>query len=330
MKKSTLAAVAALILGAALPVQATELKLGMSAPEPTPWANAAKKMAEIVADKSGGELTLSLYFSNQLGDGQTMARQLARGRLDMAVFSNVEASLLVPEFGLLNSPYLFQNHDQVVCMMGASVSETFTDLFTTAGAVYLAPVDVGAMEIMSKKEFGMPGDLANEKIRTSPAPTDTYYLESTGAAAVPLSVPDTMPALKTGAVVAITTPLIMGVAGGYWAEAPNIIMTDHSYQIGALLISKATWDGLNDNQRNALTEGAKAMDVLTNAVPAVEKMLLDKAVAGGARVHNLSDEQKAAWIASAAGAQDKIVASSGDDATAIWAKLQAASAECAK
>lgn len=330
MKKTVWATCAALALGAATASHALELRLGMSAPEPTPWAAAAKAMAAKAAELSGGELTINPYFGNELGDGQTMARQLGRGRLDMAVLSNVEASLLLPEFGLLNAPYLFSSLEQADCVMDAHLGNNFNAGFEQAGAVYLAPIEVGSMEIFAKQAFLNPADIANQKIRTSPAPTDTYYVEATGAAAVPLGIPDTMPALKTGAVVGITTPVIMGVAGGYVAEAPEIILTDHSHQIGALLISKKTWDRMNDTQKNALTEGAKVMSDLRVKVRAVEQALLKKAEAGGAHIHTLSPEAKAEWKAAAVSAQAKILNSIGGNSEQVWAKLQDASAECAK
>lgn len=330
MNKFALAAVAALAFGSASMAHATELRLGMSAPEPTPWGAAAKQMAAKVADLSGGELTINVYFGNELGDGQTMARQIARGRLDMGLLSNVEASLVLPEYGLLNSPYLFTSLAQADCVMDQHIGDTFNASFEQAGAIFLAPIEVGGMQILSKDPIRVPADIANHKIRTSPAPTDTYFVEATGAAAVPLSVPDTMPALKTGAVVGITTPIIMAVAGGYASEAPEITLTDHSHQIGAMLLSSKTWGRLNDNQRNALVEGAKEMAALRQSVRAAETALLKKATAAGAHVHELSAEEKAQWQTLSASAQEKILASIGGNAGEIWTKLEAASAACAK
>lgn len=330
MKKFAFAAVAALTLGSVSMAHATELRLGMSAPEPTPWGAAAKQMAATVADLSGGELTINVYFGNELGDGQTMARQIARGRLDMGLLSNVEASLVLPEYGLLNSPYLFESLAQADCVMDDHIGNTFNAPFEQAGAVFLAPIEVGGMQILTKTPISVPADIANQKIRTSPSPTDTYFVEASGAAAVPLSVPDTMPALKTGAVAGITTPIIMAVAGGYSSEATEITLTDHSHQIGAMLMSKKTWDRLNDNQRAALAEGAKAMVGLRQSVRAAEAALLKKATAAGAHVHELSAEEKAEWKRLSAAAQEKILASIGGSAGDIWTKLEAASAECAK
>lgn len=329
MKTMILGAVAALSVMAPPMAMAKELRLGMTAPEQTPWGAAAKAMAAKVDEVSGGDLTISVFFNNELGDGQTMARQIARGRLDMGVLSNVEASLVLPEFGLLNAPYLFTGQDQADCVVDRYVSDTFDEAFKAAGAVYLAPIEVGGMVIMAKTPYRTPAAIANHKIRTSPAPTDTFFIEATGAAAVPLSVPETMPALKTGGVVGLTTPIIMGVAGGYAAEAPVFTLTNHTYQIGALLMSKKAWDKLDEAQRNALLEGAKAMSGLRAGVRAAEQALLAKAQAAGAQVTPLSAEDRAAWMALAPEAQDRIVSGIGGNAEEIWHDLKSASAQCA-
>ncbi|MCB1407983.1 MAG: TRAP transporter substrate-binding protein [Rhodobacteraceae bacterium] len=330
MKTSIFAATAAIALCAGATVGATELRLGMSAPEQTPWGAAANAVAARVAELSGGDLTLSVYFNNELGDGQTMARQLGRGRLDMAMLSNVEASLLLPEFGLLNAPYLFTDLAETDCVMDNYLATTFDAGFEAAGAVFLAPFDVGAMQIFARRAYLTPADIASESIRTSPAPTDTYFIQAAGAAAVPLGVPDTMPALRTGTVVGITTPIIMGVAGGYFSEAPEITMTNHSYQIGALLISRRTWDGLSDAQRDALREGVGAMTGLRAQVRGAEQALLARAEGAGAHVNTLSADDLAAWREAVAAALPDIVASVGAGGDAAWASLQEARAQCAQ
>lgn len=330
MRKLGYAALAGALLCATSLASAAELRLGMAAPAQTPWGAVTDKFAAKVSELTGGDLTISIYHNSELGDEQTMARQLARGRLDMAVLSNVASSLLVPEYGLLLSPYAFDSKEQADCVVDNHLNNTFGEPFKAAGAVFLSTIEVGQMVIMSKKAFHAPSDMAGEKIRTSPTPTDTLYIQATGAAPVPLGTVDSMPALKTGAVVAVTTPIVMGVAGGYAAEAPQITLTEHGHQIGAMLISKKTWDSLDDKQRDALTEAANLMAMLRPAIRGAEKALLDKATAAGATVYTPNETELAAWKSFAAPAGEKIVSDLGGNAASVWADLEAAKAACAK
>ncbi|BCH20566.1 TRAP transporter substrate-binding protein DctP [Mesorhizobium sp. L-8-3] len=330
MKKLSLAASLAAALCVAQAADATELRLGMAAPAATPWGKVTEKFAATVAELSGGEVTISIYYNNELGDEQTMARQLPRGRLDMALLSNVAASLLVPEYGLLLSPYAFDSLAEADCVTDAHLSRTFDAAFQSAGAVLLSSIEVGQMVIMSQKPFRIPADMVGQKVRTSPTPTDTDYIDATGAAAVPLGTVDSMPALKTGAVVAVTTPIVMGVAAGYAAEAPQITLTGHGHQLGALLVSKKTWDALGDKERAAITEAAQTMDELRPAVRAAEQALLEKAKTAGAIVHTPTSDEKAAWKSFAAQAQEQILSDLGDNAPQVWADLLSAKQACAK
>lgn len=330
MKLNGFAAIAALTLclGALEAASAEELRIGMAAPEPTPWGDVTKKFAAKVAELTDGELTVAIYHNNELGDEQTMARQLARGRLDMAVLSNVASSLLVPEYGLLLSPYTFDSQAQADCVVANNFTDTFGEAFENAGAILLSTVDVGYMTIMSKSPIHTPADLENVKIRTSPTMSDTYFVQAAGGAAVPLGTADSMPALKTGQVTALTTPVVIGVAGGYAAEAPKVTRTNHGLQIGAMLISKKKWDSLPAEWRSALTEAAKVMSELGPVMRETEDKLLQKVVASGGEVYELSPEELAEWKRVAEPAREKIVAETGGDSEAVWAALEAAKSAC--
>lgn len=252
--KFLLVAAAAALATPACHATAEELRMGMAVPEQTPWGAATRKFAEDVAARTKGALTVNIYYNNELGDEQTMARQLARGRLDMAELSNVAASLLVAEYGLLQAPYVFDTPAQADCVTYTGLAAIFGDLFRASGTVCLAPVEIGHMTIMSKSAILSPDDLEDVKIRTSPTQSDTYFIRAAGGAAVPLGTVDSMPALKTGQVSAVTTPIVVGVAGGYAAAAPQITRTNHGQQIGALLISAKRWETLSAEHRQALAE----------------------------------------------------------------------------
>lgn len=151
---------------------------------------------------------------------------------EMMQMSNVAASLLVPEYGLLQAPYIFDTPAQANCVTDAGLGAFFGDLIREARVEFLAPVEIGNMTIMSKSAIVTSADLENVKICNSPTQSDTYFIRAAGGAAVPLGTVDSMPALKTGQVSAVTTPVIVGVAGGYAAAAPAITRTNHGQQIG--------------------------------------------------------------------------------------------------
>ena len=234
MKRIVIAAIAA--LAAASAADARELRSAGAAPQGSPWGKVTDAFVAKVAELSGGSLTINHFHGSQLGDEQTTVRQVARGRLDMGAFSNTASSLLVPEFGLLASPFAFTDVAQADCVADNHLLTTFGDAFDGAGVTPIGWLEIGNQIIFSKEPITTPGDLAGVKIRTAPTKTDTLFMEVAGGSAVPLGTTDTMPALKTGNVSAATWTAVYGIAVGYHKVAPHVTPTNHVHQIGSIIV----------------------------------------------------------------------------------------------
>ena len=327
---TALSAAALFATSASSVVQARELRSAGAAPEGSPWGQVTNAFVAKVAELSGGSLTVKHFHASQLGDEQTTVRQVARGRLDLGGFSNTATSLLVPEFGLLASPYTFSNNDQADCVADKHLLPTFGDAMDAAGVVPIAWFEIGQQIIFAKDLIKSPSDLANVKIRTAPTKTDTLYMEAAGGNAVPLGTTDTMPALKTGNVSAATWPTVYGIAVGYHAVANNVTVSNHVHQIGSFLVSKKTWDTLSTEEQGWLREAGKVFTGLRTAVRGAESALLKKIEGEGATVYYPSEEEMNAWKAAAPEAQPKIVSELGGNAEATWASIQAARESCSQ
>lgn len=321
---------AILIAGLMVPLgaEAKELRSSGAAPEPSPWGQVTNAFVAKVAELSGGALTIKHFHGSQLGDEQTTIRQVARGRIDIGLFSNTATSLLVPEFGLLASPYAFDSAAQADCVADDHLADTFQDDLTAAGVVALAWIEIGQQIIFSKELIKTPADAKGVKVRTAPTKTDTLYIQETGASAIPLGTTDTMPALKTGNVSAATWPTVYGIAVGYHKVAPNVTVTNHVHQIGSYIVAKSTWDSLSADEQRWLTEAGAVFKGLRTAVRNAEGGLLKKVADGGGNVYRPTETEMAQWRAIAPSAQGKILSELGGTAQDTWNAIGAAKAAC--
>ena len=323
----TLGAGAALTAGSLL--DAKELRSSGAAPEPSPWGQVTNAFTAKVAELSDGALTINHFHGSQLGDEQTTVKQVARGRLDIGLFSNTATSLLVPEFGLLASPYTFADVAQADCVADTHLLPTFGEAMDAAGVVPIAWLEIGQQIIFSKdKLIKTPSDLHGVKIRTAPTKTDTVFMQTAGGNAIPLGTTDTMPALKTGNVSAVTWPTVYGIAVGYQEVAPNVTVTNHVHQIGSVIVSKKIWADLSEEDQGWLMEAAEVFKGLRGAVRKAEGGLLGKIADAGTNVYNPTDEEMAAWRAVAPDAQKTILAELGGAAEATWAVIGDAREKC--
>lgn len=325
--KTTAIALAALVAGT-LAAEARELRLSAAPPPASPWGTITQKFVDRVAEVSGGELTVKAFMGGKLGGEQDVAKQIARGRIDMGVMSNSAVSLLVPTFGLLASPYAFDSAEQFDCVADNHLLDTFGDEFDAARVKTLSWMEVGYQSIFSQEDMRLPSDLAGVKIRTAPSATDTLFIKEAGGTAVPLAPNDAIPAMKTGQVNAASQLSVFGIATGYDKVAPNIVLTRHQHQVGAIIMSERTWSKLSDEEKGWIEEAAPVFLELRDAIRGAEVALLKKAAEEGANVIELSDEELDAWRAIAPAAQENILDELGGKATAKWEAIQSAKSAC--
>jgi len=328
MKYLSLVAAVALAVSTTA-VSAKELRLSAAPPPASPWGKVTLSFVDKVAEVSGGKLTIKPFLASKLGGEQDVVKQVARGRIDIVVASNTGVSLLVPEFGLLASPYAFDTVEQADCVADEHLLDTFGDDFDNAGIRALSWMEVGFQVIFAKESaLRTPADLKGKKIRTAPSITDTQFIKMAGGNAVPLSPKDTVPATKTGQVEAASQPSVFGVATGFNKVAPVITLTRHQHQVGSILISKKTWKGLSEEEQGWLNEAAPTFLALRKVLRGAEGVLLKKAASEGATVVELNDEELAAWRAIAPDAQKVILEEMGETASEKWEAIQKAKEAC--
>ena len=323
----TIAATGILTAGA---TQAKELKLSAAPPPGSPWGAVTTEFVKKVAEVSEGKLVVVPYLGGKLGSEQDVIKQIARGRIDIGVMSNTAVSLLVPEFGLLASPFAFDNTAQADCVADKHLLKTFGDDFAKAGVRGLSWMEVGYQVIFSKTPIRVPSDLKGMKFRTAPAATDTLYIKVAGGTAVPLSPSDGVPAMKTGQVEAATQLSVFGVATGYDKVGPQITLTRHQHQVGAVVISAQTWSSLSEQEKEWLNAAAPTFLKLRDAIRGAEGALLGKAKKDGATVIDLSDAELGQWRALAPKAQEMILDDLGAKARPRWDQINEAKLACAK
>ena len=117
------AAAVAVVLGQS-PAQAQDhtLRLAVGDPIGSSVGVTAEKYAELVAEKTNGQVAIEVFADGVLfgGDQNAAVNQLGDGSLDMLILStNVYASF-EPRMNAMSLPYLFSDYDELLGYMGAS------------------------------------------------------------------------------------------------------------------------------------------------------------------------------------------------------------------
>lgn len=200
----TLCSAAALSVGLMSMASADTLRLSTLKQPGSDGAAAAARFAELVSDKTGGELTVKVYPGSQLGDWTEVYEQVIEGAVDLAMqplATSSDKRLAITWF-----PYAFTDYDsaRVALAPGGSVFEIVSEVIGEQGLTPLAVYGAGMGGAGFPKEVNDPYDLDAKhdlKVRVWPGgTTHKVLLENLGynTAAVPFS--ELYTAMQTGVV----------------------------------------------------------------------------------------------------------------------------------
>ena len=87
----------------------TIIRAGHGAQQGHPTHLGLVRLAELVEERSGGDVVIEVYPDRQLGEEREMVEGLQLGSVDMTVVSTGPLGSFVPEINILDLPFLFED-----------------------------------------------------------------------------------------------------------------------------------------------------------------------------------------------------------------------------
>lgn len=241
--------------------EAHELSVSTVLSDAFPWGQAAEKWAELVEERSGGELTLRVYPNAQLvaGDQTKEFSAMRQGLIDLAVGSTINWSPQVPELNLFSLPFLMPDHAAIDALtQGESGKQVFAAI-ESKGIKPLAWGENGFREVSnSSKSITSPDDLKGLKIRVVGSPLFQDTFTALGANPTQMSWADAKPALTTGAVDGQENPLsVFDVARIDQVGQTHLTLWHYMADPLIFAANQRVWKSLSEEERTLLTETAR-------------------------------------------------------------------------
>lgn len=323
-------AAAAVLAGALLPAASfaqTELKVATLAPEGTPWYDFIAKWKENVEAASNGELQLTIFPNAQLGNELEVWNKVARGRVDIGVFTAAPMTENVPVTALLSTPFLFEKSETIYCVLDRELREDLTAMMSDKFQV-IDWAENGWVQVYAQDDLSDVANAEGYKIRAAPHAMSRTLMTSIGANAIEIPYADTPAALQTGLVKGGESIGVSYVAFGINKVAPHLTVTSHSHQSGVILMGKKNWGKLSAEHQKILGDATPDLSILRQGIAGMDAYLLGLHEKAGGGVHRLTPEQRAAWKAKVEPNWASMVESMGPEAQAFWPKVLEAKKAC--
>ncbi|HHW30244.1 MAG TPA: TRAP transporter substrate-binding protein [Clostridiaceae bacterium] len=235
-----------------------EFKLGHTGAPNHHYQYMLEKFAEDVKTKTNGQIIISVFPSDQLGNQMESTEGTMLGTHDMVLTSDMVLSNWVPEMGILNLPFLFKDNTHLRKVLDGEIGQKFADLITPTGAFCLAFWDNGFRHITnSKRPINSPEDVKGLKIRV---PEGEVYLDTfTALGAIPtvISFGELYSALQLNTVDGQENPPAHIITQKFYEVQKYVARTGHIHSCSPLLINKKKFDALPSDLQKILVDSAK-------------------------------------------------------------------------
>ena len=226
------------------------LTLGHGNAPNNPKSKAAAQFAELVKEKSGGQLAVTIEGGAKLGDDLAMIIAVSSGKLDLSVNSQGPSASLAPELSAIGLPYAFSTSAKAWEVLDGPVGQDLAKKLEGKGVILLAWMDNGIRQITnSKRPIAKPEDLRGLRIRTTTDKSIMDTMTALGATPVPMNFSTVYEALKQKFVDGQDNPLANIHSAKLHEVQQYISITNHNYSVAPFVMSRQTWEKLSSDQR---------------------------------------------------------------------------------
>jgi len=298
MKLATLFA-GAVSLGALLgspalaEIQERTIKFAAANSKGHPQVTGMERFAELVSQKSGGKIEVKLFPGGTLGgDVQTLA-SVQGGTVEMSVMNAGILSGTVPQFGVVDLPFLFSTPQEADAVMDGPVGTQLAERLPAQRLVGLGFWELGFRHLTNERRpVNTVEDVQGLKIRVVQSAVPVSTFNTLGANAVPLPYPELYSALETGTVDGQENPLANIVNAKFTEVQKYLTLTGHQYNPQIVIVSKTFWDRLDADEQALLQEAAtEARDYQRQVSRDANDGFLQEIRESGMEVVELSPEQ---------------------------------------
>ena len=120
-------------------------KFGLTVASTHPYSIAAQNFAELVEEKSGGNMTLDLYYDSSLGDDAALMESMQMNAVTFALVGPAGIAPMCPIYEFFDLPCLFATRDAAYAFQE---SEPVLELMDSLSAMVCVDWDSMRMDIM--------------------------------------------------------------------------------------------------------------------------------------------------------------------------------------
>jgi tripartite ATP-independent transporter DctP family solute receptor len=281
-------------IAAAVSTTVVNIRVGIGLPESHPQGQAVLKFAELVKQRSGGNLAVTLHADGSLGNDVSMISDLQAGRLEMAVPDTATLVSQVKGFGIVNFPFLFASEAEADALLDGSFGDKLLGSLPAKGLIGLGFWENGFRNITNnRRPVARIEDMRGTRIRVMQSPMFIDTFKAMGADAQPMPFTELYGALADNRIDGQENPLATILGAKFNHVQKYLTMSRHTYSVWILLMSRKLWDMLSPRHQAIIREAAREAKTFERAlIRADNEVILQELRKSGMTVTEVSSIER--------------------------------------
>lgn len=266
--------------------------------ENTPKGRAADKFAELVGEKSNGTIKIIVFPNGSLFSDIEEITALKEGEVHFIAPATSRLTGLSPEWGVLDLPYAFPNHEAIQEGIHGPIGEHLLKLLQKNEILGLAHWSNGFKQITSNNgPIRMPQDLQGQKIRIMDNDVIRSQFELVDAEAQSVSFNTTYQLMEAGQLNGEENTISNIFSKKFYDVQKHLTISNHGYLGYAVMMDQKVWDQQSKNTQQILLEAMKETTAWNDqqAININEEQLELIKQNSSIQIHELSENEKQEW-----------------------------------
>ncbi|OUM98253.1 MAG: C4-dicarboxylate ABC transporter [Paenibacillaceae bacterium ZCTH02-B3] len=231
-------------------------KMGHIVVEDHIWHKTAVKFAELVAEKTDGQIEITVFPNSQLGGEVDVLNLIRAGTADLTISGETMANW-APKAALMAVPYGFRDEEHMKKVIASDIGrEIESEIIEKVGVTPLYYHLRAPRNLTSNKPVHSPDDVKNFRIRVPNVPLFLDAWAAVGAKPQVMDFKEVFTALQQNVIDGQENPYDLIYSGSLYEVQKYVNQTEHVRQWVYVVIGNKQLESLSSELKQAVLEAA--------------------------------------------------------------------------
>ncbi|RSL35256.1 TRAP transporter substrate-binding protein [Salibacterium salarium] len=238
-------------------------KLGHLSNEDHSWHKTAERFAELVDEKTDGQLQIEIYPNEELGSETDVIDGISAGTADMTITGESMANW-APETAMLGAPYAINSEEHLKTVVEGEIGEELEQ--TIKDDVGLTPLYYhmrAPRNLTSNEPINTPADAEGFKMRVPNVPLYMDSWNEVGASPQTIAFNEVFTGLQQGVIDGQENPVDLIHSAGFYEVQDYVNVTEHVYGWVYVVVGNEQFNALDEDMQEAVMEASEEVQGLS-------------------------------------------------------------------